>query len=173
MFTRIWHFRGFSCVCFLCPTVVAELLLPVIQSSAMVLFAYCGQDLAPVLLLSQSRVTLGSSQVRSSLCQRCSSTKLLDIFPVVSLEKLSLVGRPVVRLAVCPTSGAIVILVYVVMFPSLWGSNHSEVVLAPDRAASTLPGLWHHFGWALAKGVLEGAGPQEKMGGCTVLARFM
>lgn len=38
------------------------------------------------------------------------------------------------------------------------------MVLAPVVAACTLPDLWHHFGWILCKGVLEGVGPQENFG---------
>ena len=45
---------------------------------------------------------------------------------------------------------------YVVIFPSSWGKNHFGVVLIPVGVAFTLPGLWHHLGWALDKGVLEG-----------------
>ena len=32
------------------------------------------------------------------------------------------------------------------------------------RAAYTLLGLLHHFGWALAKGILDGAGTQKNVG---------
>ena len=46
---------------------------------------------------------------------------------------------------------------YVVIFFSPSGNSHLGVVLALVRAAYTLPGLWHHFGWAAAKGVLERA----------------
>jgi len=45
-----------------------------------------------------------------------------------------------------------------VIFLSSWGRNPFGDVLVPVRAACTLPGLWHCFGWALAKGVLEGRG---------------
>lgn len=42
------------------------------------------------------------------------------------------------------------------------------MVLAPVGAACTLPDLWHRFGWALAKGALDGAldglGLQENTG---------
>ena len=38
------------------------------------------------------------------------------------------------------------------------------MVLAPVGAASTLPGLWHCFGWTPTKGVLEGMGLQENAG---------
>lgn len=38
---------------------------------------------------------------------------------------------------------------------SLWsGADHCWGCLI-------LPGLWHHFGWTLAKGILDGAGPQD------------
>ena len=35
------------------------------------------------------------------------------------------------------------------------------LVLASVRAVCTLPGLWHHFGPALANGLLEGTSPQK------------
>ena len=38
-----------SHVGFMCPTIAAELLLPSVQSSAMALFVYCGQDFVPML----------------------------------------------------------------------------------------------------------------------------
>ena len=34
----------------------------------------------------------------------------------------------------------------------------------PIGAAYTLPGLWYHFGWLLAKGILEEVGSWENMG---------
>lgn len=45
---------GVSYVCCMHCTVVAELLLPSVQSSVMTLFACCGQGLVPVLLVGQS-----------------------------------------------------------------------------------------------------------------------
>ena len=38
------------------------------------------------------------------------------------------------------------------------------MVLAPIGAACTPPGLWRRFGWAAAKGRLDGAGLREKKG---------
>lgn len=29
------------------------------------------------------------------------------------------------------------------------------MMLASVRAVCTMPGLWYHFGWALAKGIVE------------------
>ena len=43
-------------------------------------------------------------------------------------------------------------------------------VLGPDGTACTLPGLWHHSGWALAKGILGRVYPQEILGAGTLLA---
>ena len=74
------------------PTVVCWALLPLVQSSAVALFACCGQCLVPVLLVSQSGATVSLSLVRPGVCPRCSSTKLKDAFPVLSPEKLLLVG---------------------------------------------------------------------------------
>lgn len=48
-------------------------------------------------------------------------------------------------------------------YPSL-SSGRSHFVLATIGAAYTLPGLWHCYGLALAKGILEGAGLQENAG---------
>ena len=61
LFTRTWHFRGVSYVCRVCSAVVAEPLLPLVQSSAMALFACCRQGLVPVLLVGQLGTTLGLS----------------------------------------------------------------------------------------------------------------
>ena len=47
------------------------------------------------------------------------------------------------------------------------------MVLAPTGAACILSGLWHHFVWALAKGVLKEGSLQEYIGvGHVVLVRF-
>ena len=56
------------------------------------------------------------------------------------------------------TAGVADGLVYVVTLPSPQGWSHFGVVLAPVKTACMLTGFWHHFGWALAEGVLEGAG---------------
>ena len=55
------YFRSVSSVRCVCPTAVIKLLLPSAQSSEMSLFAYCGQDLVPVLLVSQSGASLDLS----------------------------------------------------------------------------------------------------------------
>ena len=88
------------------------------------------------------------------------NSKLLGAFPVFCPEKLSLVGRIDVRLDICPQSsaGAAVRLLHVLIFLFPWGRSHFGVVLVGTACA--LQGLWHHFGWALAKGVLERAGLQ-------------
>ena len=45
--------------------------------------------------------------------------------------------------------------------------RHIEMLMDPVRAVCILPGLWHCFGWASAKDVLNGAGLQENVGwGC-------
>lgn len=44
---------------FVCPTVVAELLLPSVRSSSVALFPCCGQCLVPILLVDQYVATLG------------------------------------------------------------------------------------------------------------------
>ena len=48
-------------MCGVYPAIVAEPLLPAVQSSAMTLFACRGDGLVPVLLLGKSGVTSGLS----------------------------------------------------------------------------------------------------------------
>ena len=109
---------------------------------------------------------MGSSRGRTSICQRCSSTKLQDAFPVLSPEKLSPVRRACSWTSCLPpahgrdlhlTGVCVCVCVCVVIFPSLRGRSHLGVVLAAVGAACTLPGLRHHPVWALAKSVLERA----------------
>ena len=45
-----WHFRGVSCLCYMCPTVVAEPLVPSVWSSSMAFFACYEQSLVHVLV---------------------------------------------------------------------------------------------------------------------------
>ena len=70
-----------------------------------------------------------------------------------------------VRSNVCPqpTASLAVRLLSVVIFFSPWGTSHCGVVLEPIRAACTLLGLWHCFGWVQAKDVLVEAGVQENV----------
>ena len=74
-------------------------------------------------------------EVRSGICQRCSSTELHGTFSVLSPQKFSLLGGAAVRTDDCPqlTAGATVGLVCVVIFPSSWGRGHFGVVLALVR----------------------------------------
>lgn len=60
-----------------------------------------------------------------------------------------------------PTAGATGIMVCVDISSSFQGRSHFEVVLSPLGPACTLSGFWPPFTWDLAKGVLDGAGPQE------------
>ena len=57
---------------------MAEPHLPLVQSSAMALFACCGQCLVPVVLVGQSEATLGLSCVRLGVYQRYSTTELQE-----------------------------------------------------------------------------------------------
>ena len=61
-----------------------------------------------------------------------------------------------VRLVTClqPTVMTTVGLVCVVLSLSI-GRSHFEMVLAPVGAACKLQGLWHCFGWVLAKSILK------------------
>ena len=92
LFSRSSCFRGVSYMCCLCSILVAEPLLPSVQSSAMAVLSCCGQGLVLVLLVGQSGA-LALSQFRPSICQRCSSTELQGAFLVLFPEKLSLVGQ--------------------------------------------------------------------------------
>ena len=64
-----------------------------------------------------------------------------------------------------PPPEAAVGLMCVVIFLSPQGRSHFGVILAPVRAICTLPGFWHFFEGAVAKGILGRAGLQESMGG--------
>ena len=68
---------------------MAELHLPLVQSSEMALIACCGQSLVPVLLPGQSEVALDLSLVKQGICHICSNTELQGIFS----EKILLVDR--------------------------------------------------------------------------------
>lgn len=72
---------------------------------------------------------------------------------------------PVVRPDVCLqlTAGAAVVLVCVVIFSFFQGKGNLGVMLTLVRAVWTLSGLCHCFGWALTKGILEGAGLQKNV----------
>ena len=81
---------------------------------------------------------------------------------MLSPAKLLLVGGP--HYCPQPAAGPVVRLLHMVIFPFTQGRNHFGVVLAPIRAACTLPGLWKSFGYATAKGESEGAGLLENAG---------
>ena len=105
-----------------------------------------------------------------SVCQRCSITELQGTFPVLSPEKLSLMG------GACSQTGVCVHLLLspgkeslgVVPAPALeW---YLPLLVDPCQGCLHSPCLWHPFGWALAKSILEGASPQENVEvGCTGL----
>lgn len=152
---RAWPFRGVSCVCGLCPNLVAELCLPSLQPSAMALFAFRGQGRVPVVLMGQCGATLDLRWVRAGLCQSCSGCRLSGTFCVLSFEKPVLVGLGL-RLQ---SAGMLAV------FPSPQGRHHF------GGDAGTVPRLWQRFRWALAKTELEGWVAQEHMGaGHVVLA---
>ena len=99
---------------------------------------------------------MGSSRGRTSICQRCSSTKLQDAFPVLSPEKLSPVRRACSWTSCVPPAHGrglhlTGVCVCVVIFPSLRGRSHLGVVLAAVGA--------------LAKSVLERADLLKHSGG--------
>ena len=78
---------------FLHPAVVAQLHLPSVHESAAALFACCGQGLVIVLLVGQFRAALDLGWVRTGVCQSCSSSRLQGTLPMLSPQKLLLVGR--------------------------------------------------------------------------------
>ena len=73
---QTWCLGGVAYVCCMYPTIVAKMLLPLVQLSAMTLFACCGQDLVPALLVGQSGAALGLSWIRPGICQRYNNTEL-------------------------------------------------------------------------------------------------
>jgi len=84
----LFTFRGVTYVCH--PTIVAKPCLVSAQSSAMALFACCGQGLVPVLLVGQSGANPGLELSQT----RClSGMQQQGVFPGLSPEKLSFVGR--------------------------------------------------------------------------------
>ena len=84
--------EGVSYVACRCPPVVTDLHLPSILSPAMPLIVCCGQGLVHVVLVVRCGASVGLSCVKPSICQRWSISELQDTFPVLSPEKLSLVG---------------------------------------------------------------------------------
>ena len=91
-------------------------------------------------------------------------------------EKLLLVGGACshTRHLAQPTTKATVGLGVYGYLPLSLGQESLWSLLAPVRTACTLPGLRHHIGWALAKGILEGASLHENAGTrLEVLARFV
>ena len=84
---------------------------------------------------------------------------------VLAPKKLSLLGGPAVRPDICPqpTGGSAVRLVCVLIFFFPQAAVTFGVMLVPVGAACTLPGLWHCFGWVLAKVILEGVCCQENV----------
>ena len=88
-----------------------------------------------------------------------------DTFPVLSPVKLALVGEACCQTqCACCLAGAAVGLACVIIFPFLRGQSHFGMVLVSIWTACTWPGLWPCFGWALAKGILEGMSPQVNSG---------
>lgn len=126
----------------MCPSVVAELCLPLALSSAMALFAFCEQGLVPVFFVGKSKAAFDLTWVRAGVFRSYSCTRLQDALPVLSPEKLSLAGSASSQTNVCPPAHwATVELVYIIIFLLPWSRHHSEVVLAPVGAAYKLPYL--------------------------------
>ena len=93
-------------------------------------------------------------------------TELQGAFPVLSPEKLVLVGGSCNQTR-CPTpahcwghsrTGVCG------DCPLSWGRSHLGVVLGSCGVACSLPGLWHWFGWAWAQGTLEGEIDRRALG---------
>ena len=74
-------------------TPVAELHLLSAKSSSVFLFGCYKQDLVSVFLVGQSAAAWCLSSIRPGICQRCSYTELHGAFPVLSPEKISLIGK--------------------------------------------------------------------------------
>ena len=132
LFTRTWHLRAVFYVCCVHPAIVTEPLFSSVQSSAIVLFAHCGQSFVLVLSMGQSGAALGLSCVRPSI----------SAFPVLWPQNLLLVG------GACSKTGYLPLAQYwscnltdVCGYPSvsLRQASHG-VVLAPVGAVCTMPG---------------------------------
>lgn len=125
-----------------------------------------------VFLVGHLAASLALSCVRLSIFQRWSSTEPQDAFPLLSSEKISLVGGPCIRTDVYPTSEAAVRMFYVIIFPSPQHKTHFSVVcpcqVCLANARFMVP-LWLGFGQDLIRGERSTG---EHGGGRTVLARF-
>lgn len=127
----------------------------------------CGQCLVSLVLVNQSGTTLHLSWVIPSFCQRCSSTKLLDTFPVLSPEMFQSDNC----LPPAHYWGSCLIGVWF-SFPNPRGNSHFGVVLALIVAVYTLPGLWLCFK-ANSKGCAATARTGPVIVGCTVWIRCL
>ena len=133
--------QGCLPLCCIYPTVMAELLLPSVQSSAMALcLLWARFGLCIVSGPAWSCLGLESDQ---ALAREATALDCRVFSLYYSLRSYCLSVGPAVRQYVCPKpiAGAAVGLICVVIFPSTQGKSHFWSQLAPVRAVFTLPGL--------------------------------
>lgn len=142
------------------PTTISEPHLPSFQLATMALFSCCGQRLV-LLVKGQAGATLSLSWIRPRIFQSHSST------PTPSREQLSLVGTACIRSRCLPPAhccgynqaGTCVFSVFSlsIVQESLSAFSGASAYLGRLHTAM----LWFSFGWTPAKGILNGAVPQE------------
>ena len=137
-------------MCCMCPSIVADLCLSLVQSSGMARSACCGQGFISVLLMGQSRAHLGLSLLRPAVCQSFSVTELQGTLPALSPQVLLLVGGacsqtrclPPAHCWGCSQTGVCGFL------PHSWDRSHFGVVLVRQGclyAARLVTQLWMDF----------------------------
>lgn len=148
-------FADVSYMCCLCLSVVGELLLPPVQSSAIVLFPCCGWGLVSDGGLVWGHLGLELSD--QAFTRHAVALNYRAVFLFCPLSSFCWWARAAVRPGVCPKpiAEASVRLVCVVIFPSPQRMSHFRVVLDPVGVACILPSWWPCFRWAPSKDVLE------------------
>ena len=165
MFTRIFCFRGVSYLCFMCPTIMTEPLLPSVQSSAMVPLPVVGS----VWSLWCWRASVGPpwAWVESDQAFARDAVALTyRMLPLCCFLRSFMVGRVCsqTRYLPQPSVGAAVGLVCVVIFPFPYSRSHLEWWY-PFRVVCTL--LFVALLWiGSGKGVLE-VTDRRTQGWCT------
>lgn len=122
-----------------CPTVVDQACSPLVQLSAMVLLACCGQGLVLLLFMGQSGATLGLNGVdlafaSSLIAWNCRHS-------LGSFKKLSLVDTATIMSDICPqpTAGAIIELMCLSCPLSKAGVIWSGIVPCQDICLRSVP----------------------------------
>ena len=108
------------------------------------LFACCGKGVVPMSLMGWPGAILGLTWVRPAFARPAVLVNYRAVSLCCPLRNFCWWAGSAIRLDVCPqpTSGAIVELVCVVIFPSPQDWSHFGVVLAPIGATCTMPHLF-------------------------------